>query len=67
MQNLLVMFGIIILIAITMAGHGYLFVMILCSAMVLYVLIVKIYLRAARDLKQLEGISELVNGKNQKP
>jgi hypothetical protein len=52
------MFGILVLIAITMVGNGYFFAMILGGAIILYVIIVKIYLRAARDLKQLEGISE---------
>lgn len=58
LQNLLVMVGILVLIAITMSGHGYVFVTILGVAIILYGFIVKIYLRAARDLKQLEGISE---------
>lgn len=52
------MVGILVLIALSMAGHGYVFVTILGIAIILYGFIVKIYLRAARDLKQLEGISE---------
>lgn len=52
------MVGILVLIAITMSGHGYVFVTILGGAIVLYGIIVNVYLRVARDLKQLEGISE---------
>lgn len=52
------MIGILVLIAITMTGHGYFFVTTLGVAIILYVIIVKIYLRTAGDLKQLEGISE---------
>lgn len=56
------MFGILVLIAITMTGQGYFFTTILCCAITLYVLIVNIYLRAAKDLKQLESISEYTLG-----
>lgn len=55
-QNLLVMTGILILIAITTTG--YVFVTALGGAVILYGIILKIYLRAARDLKRLEGISK---------
>lgn len=50
------MVGILILIAITTTG--YVFVTALGGAVILYGLILKIYLRAARDLKRLEGISK---------
>lgn len=58
LQNLLVMIGILVLISLTMTGHGYFFVTTLGVAIILYIFIVKIYLRTAGDLKQLEGISE---------
>lgn len=55
-KNLLVMVGILFLIALTTTG--YMFVTALGGAVILYALILKIYLRAARDLKRLEGISK---------
>lgn len=50
------MVGILFLIALTTTG--YMFVTALGGAVILYALILKIYLRAARDLKRLEGISK---------
>jgi uncharacterized membrane protein HdeD (DUF308 family) len=50
------MAGILILIALTMTG--YVFVTALGGAIILYGLLLKIYLRAAGDLKRLEGISK---------
>ena len=53
---MLVMFGILILIAIT--TKGYAFSIALLLTMLLYGLIIKIYLKPAKDLKSLEGISK---------
>lgn len=50
------MVGVLVLIAITTTG--YMFVTSLGGAIILYGLILRIYLRGARDLKRLEGISE---------
>lgn len=55
-QNLLVMSGILILIAVTTSGPW--FLIALLGAVILYVLILKLYVRTAQDLKRLEGISE---------
>lgn len=55
-QNLLVMSGILILIAITTSGPW--FLIALLGAVILYVLILKLYVQTAQDLKRLEGISE---------
>jgi ATP-binding cassette, subfamily C (CFTR/MRP), member 4 len=55
-QNLLVMSGILILIAITTSGPW--FLIALGGAVVLYGLILKLYLQTAQDLKRLEGISK---------
>ncbi|CRK99302.1 CLUMA_CG012571, isoform A [Clunio marinus] len=55
-QNLLVMSGILILIAITTSGPW--FLISLGGAVLLYVLILKLYLQTAQDLKRLEGITK---------
>lgn len=55
-QNLLVMSGILILIAITTSGA--IFLVALGGAVLLYGLILKLYLQTAQDLKRLEGISK---------
>lgn len=55
-QNLLVMSGILILIAITTSSM--MFLIALGFAVLLYGLILKLYLRTAQDLKRLEGISK---------
>lgn len=52
------MSGILILIAITTSGP--VFLISLGGAVILYVLILKLYLRTAQDLKRLEGISKFV-------
>lgn len=57
-QNLLVMSGILILIAITTSGP--VFLIALCGAIILYALILKLYLQTAQDLKRLDGISKFV-------
>jgi uncharacterized membrane protein HdeD (DUF308 family) len=53
------MSGVLILIALTMTG--YVFVTALGGAIILYGLLLKIYLRAAGDLKRLEGISKFLS------
>lgn len=50
------MSGILILIAVTTSG--FVFVGALGGAIILYGLILRLYLRTARDLKRLEGISK---------
>jgi ATP-binding cassette subfamily C (CFTR/MRP) protein 4 len=55
-QNLLVMLGVLILIGIT--SSGYAFFVALIAAIILYGLILRLYLRPAKDLKRLEGISK---------
>ena len=57
-QNLLVMSGILILIAITTSGS--IFMIALCGAIILYCLILKLYLQTAQDLKRLDGISKFL-------
>ncbi|CRK89767.1 CLUMA_CG003444, isoform A [Clunio marinus] len=57
-QNLLVMLGILILIAITTSGQW--FLIALGGAIIFYGLILKLYLRTAQDLKRLEGSSKLI-------
>lgn len=50
------MSGILILIAVTTSGPW--FLIALLGAVILYVLILKLYVQTAQDLKRLEGISE---------
>lgn len=62
LQNLLVMSGILILIAITTSGPW--FLIALGGAVLLYGLILKLYLQTAQDLKRLEGISKFASHEN---
>lgn len=57
-QNLLVMAGILILIAITTSSM--MFLIALGFTVIFYGLILKLYLRAAQDFKRLEGISKFL-------
>lgn len=50
------MSGILILIAVTTSGPW--FLIALLGAFILYVLILKLYVQTAQDLKRLEGISK---------
>ncbi|KAL7032928.1 hypothetical protein ACKWTF_007429 [Chironomus riparius] len=55
-QNLLVMMGILVLIALTTTGYTFPAALIITA--ILYGLILKMYLRPAKDIKRLEGSSK---------
>jgi hypothetical protein len=56
------MMGILVLIAVTTTG--YTFSVALIIAAILYGLILKMYLRPAKDIKRLEGSSKYIHSSN---